>query len=166
MRSIPLLTKIPVANICGSFLLLVFILPPPPLGVFVESFSFGTATASRLLDFLRPPSSTKHLADLLELYDVVQDPEFLATTSSSSSSLLSSEAENWRCSSFRRIIADVEVTSRGVVEGKGLIARRDFSAGEVVALYPYVALPLPLRRTFLHTVPGQYFNQPIVVISI
>ena len=96
----------------------------------VESFSFG----NRLLNLLRP-SSTKHLADLLELYDVVQDPSFLASS------------EEWR-SSFSSILTDVEVTSQGVVEGLGLIARRDFSAGEVVALYPYVAF-------FYIQIPGQ-----------
>ena len=96
----------------------------------VESFSFG----NRLLNLLRP-SSTKHLADLLELYDVVQDPSFLASSA------------EWR-SSFSSIIDDVEVTSQGVVEGLGLIARRDFSAGEVVALYPYVAF-------FYIQIPGQ-----------
>ena len=110
-----------IVTLCGLFLLLPHR---------VESFSFG----NRLLNLLRP-SSTKHLADLLELYDVVQDPSFLASS------------EEWR-SSFSSILTDVEVTSQGVVEGLGLIARRDFSAGEVVALYPYVAF-------FYIQIPGQ-----------
>lgn len=104
---------------CGLVLLLI----PRQHHHQVESLSLvGRASPRRLLDLLRP-SSTKHLADLFELYDVAQDPAFLASS------------EEW-ASTYRSIMDGVEVTSQGVVEGKGLVARRDFSAGEVVALYP------------------------------
>ena len=87
------------------------------------------------------PSSTEHLADLLELYDVVQDPGFLAQPApmspSAPASLSSLLSRDWR-SAFRDLVEGVNVTSEGVVEGRGLIANRDFSAGEVVAFYPYV----------------------------
>ena len=89
----------------------------------VESFSFlATVRPNRLLDRFKP-SSTKHLSDLLERYDVIQDPSLLESS------------EEWR-STFKSIVEDVEVTSKGVVEGKGLVAKRDFLPQEVVALYP------------------------------
>jgi hypothetical protein len=88
-----------------------------------QSFSFlGIVNPFRLFDFLKP-SSTRHLSDLLELYDVVQDPDFL-------------ESSNEFKSTFREILDGAEVTSEGVVEGKGLVAKRDFSEGEVVTIYP------------------------------
>jgi len=85
---------------------------------FVASFSLWGGIANRLR-----PSSTDHLADLLELYDIIQDP--------------AASSESWR-SAFRDMIESVSVTSEGVVEGKGLVAKRDFEVGEAVALYPYV----------------------------
>jgi hypothetical protein len=119
------------AFLCGaksSVILLIIILPQQG----VESLSlFG-----RLANLVRP-SSTQHLADLLEMYDKVQSPEFLKTST------------EWK-STFRNIMESVEVTTEGVVEGRGLIATRDFAAGEVVALYPYVyrCLALPWRVCF------------------
>ena len=73
------------------------------------------------------PSSTKHISDLLEIYDILQDPTFLESS------------KRWK-SAFRDILEGVEVTSEGVVEGKGLVAKRDFSKGEIVSFYPYVFL--------------------------
>lgn len=112
----------------------------------VESFSWSAAASPRgglrrLRNLLRP-SSTDHLADLLELYDIVQDPNFKLPPKKqqpSESSSQSSSLCEWS-SAFRDITEGVEITSEGVVEGKGLIASRDFSAGEVVALYPIHAL--------------------------
>mmetsp|Transcript_19195 Transcript_19195/g.29247 ORF Transcript_19195/g.29247 Transcript_19195/m.29247 type:complete len:414 (+) Transcript_19195:140-1381(+) len=87
---------------------------------FVASFSLWGGIANRLR-----PSSTDHLADLLELYDIIQDP--------------AASSESWR-SAFGDMIESVSVTSEGVVEGKGLVAKRDFEVGEAVALYPIHAI--------------------------
>jgi len=107
-----------ILALCG-----IALLYPQP----AQSFSFlGIVSPFRLFDFLKP-SSTRHLSDLLELYDVVQDPDFL-------------ESSNEFKSTFREILDGTEVTSEGVVEGKGLVAKRDFSEGEVVTIYPIHAL--------------------------
>lgn len=108
LLSLPLTMRPKVLELAIWYLLL--------LSTRVQSFG------SRLLNLFRP-SSTEHLADLLELYDLVQDPSFLSKQ---------------RKLAFQSLLADVEVSSDGVVEGQGLIAKRDFSAGEVVAFYPYV----------------------------
>ena len=85
------------------------------------------------------PSSTQHLADLLELYDILEDPTFLESS------------EEWN-TAFRGIFESVKATSEGAVEGKGLIATRDFSEGEVVSLYPYVPnCVFPLHNLFVAT---------------
>jgi hypothetical protein len=75
-------------------------------------------------------SSTHSLALLFEAYDVIQDPLFRSTSTST--------AEAWKI--FESIVSDVEATKEGVVAGQGLVAKRDFQAGEVVALYPIHAL--------------------------
>lgn len=104
-----------ILPLCG----IVLLYPQP-----AESFSFlGIVSPFRLLGNCLKPSSTRHLSDLLELYDVVQDPDFLESSAEFKST-------------FRKILDGVEVTSEGVVEGKGLVAKRDFSEGEVVTIYP------------------------------
>jgi hypothetical protein len=70
------------------------------------------------------------LALLFEAYDVIQDPSFRSTSTST--------ATAWKI--FDGIASDVEATTEGVVAGQGLVAKRAFLAGEVVALYPIHAL--------------------------
>jgi hypothetical protein len=88
------------------------------------SSSSSTATAS----------DTHALALLFEAYDVIQDPCFRSRYTSRSNT--SNDA--WKI--FDGMVADVEATTEGVVAGRGLVAKRDFLAGEVVALYPIHAL--------------------------
>jgi hypothetical protein len=73
-------------------------------------------------------SDTHSLALLFEAYDVIQDPSFRSTSTSTA----------WKI--FDGIASDVETTTEGVVAGQGLVAKRKFQAGEVVAFYPIHAL--------------------------
>jgi hypothetical protein len=73
-------------------------------------------------------SDTHSLALLFEAYDVIQDPAYRSTRGSTA----------WKI--FDGIASDVEATTEGVVAGQGLVAKRAFQPGEVVALYPIHAL--------------------------
>jgi hypothetical protein len=87
----------------------------------------------RLVCFPPGDTDTTHsLALLFEAYDVIQDPSFRSTTTSTSTNTA------WKM--FDGIVSDVEATREGVVAGQGLVAKRTFQAGEVVALYPIHAL--------------------------
>lgn len=87
----------------------------------VTSLSLGIRRRARNL---LAPSSTAHLADLFEAYDIIQNQP------SNSKAL----------EIFSDVASGVSETTKGVVAGTGLIAKRRFEAGEVVALYPIHAL--------------------------
>lgn len=90
----------------------------------VQSKSLGIIRYCRQL--LSPSSTPHHLTSLFEAYDVIQDPSFRRSRPA------------WDI--FDGIASDVETTEEGVVAGRGLVAKRAFQAGEVVALYPIHAL--------------------------
>jgi hypothetical protein len=100
---------------------------------------FLRSCRQRLFPSSTTTSDTHSLALLFEAYDVIQDPSFRSTSTNTA----------WKI--FDGIVSDVEATTEGVVAGQGLVAKRAFQAGEVVALYPIHALGYAnARRTVPH----------------
>jgi hypothetical protein len=106
-----------------------------PLGILRSCRQRLFPSSSSTIYTILGKGDTQYLARLFEAYDVIQDPSFRSSTSTSTSTRSTAE---WKI--FESITSDVEATAEGVVAGQGLVAKRSFQAGEVVALYPIHAL--------------------------